>query len=95
MTEAPRPKRLNRSAVKRSFPRVREATWENLFDYEKSNGLVECRVQGPDKHAYYDVERLMLWLQERDLYRRSDFYEPGEWFYEGPIITRKHALMAW
>ena len=72
------PSSLNRKAVKQAFPRVREATWDNLFDYEKNNGLADCRVQGPDKYAYYDIDKLMLWLMQRGLYRKSDFYAYGE-----------------
>lgn len=96
MIQAPLPKRLRRSAIKRAFPRVRESTWDNLFDNEKNNGLVAHRVPGPDKFTYYDVEGVMVWLQERDLYRHNDFYEPGEFLFEGRTSNiTKHALMAW
>ena len=87
------PSSLNRKAVKQAFPRVSEAKWDNLFDYEKHNGLYAIRVQGPDKYPYYDVEKLMAWLIQRSLYRRSDFQEPGELFYEGPrYAVKRHAL---
>lgn len=87
------PPSLNRKAVKQSFPRVREATWENLFDYEKNNGLSECRTPGPDKYAHYDVEKLMTWLVQRGLYRRSDFYSHGEILFERSAPTiRTHVL---
>lgn len=87
------PDKLNRGAVKRTFLKVRESTWENMFDNEKHNGLHDCRVPGPDKYAYYDVQKLMLWLMTRDLYRRSDFYEPGEILFTqySPSI-RRHVL---
>jgi hypothetical protein len=53
-------------------------------------------VQGPDKFVYYDVEGVMVWLQERNLYRRPHFYEPGEIFYEGPVLNvTKRVMMAW
>lgn len=84
---------LNRRAVKAAFPRVREATWDNLFDNEKNNGLHACRVTGPDKYAHYDVQKLMQWLMTRALYRRTDFYEPGELLYTRPLPTiRTHVL---
>jgi hypothetical protein len=88
------PVSLNRKAVKQAFPRVREATWDNLFDYEKNNGLHACRVEGPDKYAHYDVQKLMLWLIQRGLYRSGDFYEPGEILYVryAPTI-RTHVLV--
>jgi hypothetical protein len=87
------PANLNRKAVKQMFPRVREATWDNLFDYEKNNGLRACRVEGPDKYAHYDVEKLMAWLVQRALYRPIDFYEAGEILYSRPIATiRTHVL---
>lgn len=87
------PTSLNRRAVKQAFPRVREATWENLFDYEKNNGLHVCRVEGPDKYAHYDVEKLMAWLVQRGLYRCDHFYEPGELLYVRQSYTiRTHVL---
>lgn len=87
------PASLNRKAVKQAFPRVREATWENLFDYEKNNGLAECRVQGPDKYAHYEVEKLMAWLVQRGLYRCGDFYQFGEILFERSAPTvRTHVL---
>lgn len=94
MTRAPVPKRLNRGGLKRSFPKVSEATWDNLFDNEKANGLHDLRVQGPDKFAYYSVEGVMEWLMERNLYRRSDFYGPGELLYERSTMpaVRTHLL---
>lgn len=93
--DIPFPKRLNRSGIKQAFPRVREATWDNMFDNDKANGLYKCRVPGPDKGVYYDVEQIMLWLMERNRYRRSDFTQPGELFYEGPLlrVSRVHALI--
>lgn len=87
------PVSLNRKAVKQAFPRVRESTWDNLFDYEKNNGLYACRVEGPDKYAYYDVEKLMAWLVQRNLYRTSDFYQLGEILFSRPLPTmRTHVL---
>ena len=87
------PQTLNRRGLKQHFPRVREATWDNLFDYEKHNGLYACRVQGPDKHAHYDVEKVMEWLRNRSLYRTKDFYDVGEILYSRPQLqVRTHAL---
>jgi hypothetical protein len=87
------PDRLNRRAVKQAFPRVSESTWDNLFDYEKHNGLHALRVQGPDKYAYYDTEQLMVWLVQRSLYRKGDFYQPGEALYDRPMpMVRTHLL---
>ena len=87
------PLTLNRKGVKLAFPKVRESTWDNLFDYEKNNGLHACRVEGPDKFVHYDVQRLMDWLEARALYRRSDFYALGEILYERPVLTiRTHVL---
>lgn len=87
------PASLNRKAVKQAFPRVREATWDNLFDFEKNNGLHACRVEGPVKHAHYDVENLMAWLVQRGLYRQRDFYEHGEILWERTSYTvRTHVL---
>lgn len=87
------PSSLNRKAIRQAFPRIREATWDNLFDYEKNNGLRACRVDGPDKFAHYDVEKLMTWLVQRGLYRTCDFYEHGEIFYEPRAYTvRTHVL---
>lgn len=88
------PSSLNRKAVKQAFPKVSEATWDNLFDYEKSNGLYVLRVQGPDKYPYYDLERIMQWLVQRGLYRRTDFYEYGEIYYtpKQTMVVRRHVL---
>lgn len=87
------PDSLNRRAVKQAFPKVREATWDNLFDYEKNNGLHACRVEGPDKFAHYDTKKLMAWLVTRNLYRKWEFYEPGEALYERPVPSiRTHVL---
>lgn len=87
------PLTLNRKGVKLAFPRIREATWENLFDYEKNNGLHACRTEGPDKFAHYDVEKLMMWLVQRGLYRRGDFYAIGEILFDRPLPTiRTHVL---
>ena len=88
------PRTLNRKAIKRAFPRVREVTWESMFDYEKHNGLATCRAQGPDKHAHYDVDKLMLWLLQRGLYRRSDFYEYGEILYDSYAPKVRTHVMA-
>lgn len=87
------PPSLNRKAVKQAFPQVREATWDSLFDYEKNNGLHACRVEGPDKYAYYDVEKLMAWLVQRGLYRIRDFEQAGEILYSRPLPQiRTHVL---
>lgn len=87
------PPSLNRKAIRKSFPRVREATWDCLFDYEKHNGLYKLRVQGPDKFPYYDTEALMQWLVQRGLYRRIDFYGYGEVLFEpGMATVRTHVL---
>lgn len=88
------PTTLNRKAIRQAFPKIREATWDNLFDYEKNNGLHACRVEGPDKFAHYDLMRLMGWLVQRGLYRRSDFYEYGEIMFEGhrQLQVRTHVL---
>ena len=88
------PSSLNRKAVKQAFPRVTEATWDNLFDYEKCNGLYLIRVQGPDRYPYYDLDRLMQWLIQRALYRKRDFYEYGEILYEPrpAMQVRTHVL---
>ena len=85
MVKAPIPERLNRNGIKQSFPRVPEATWCSFFKNEKNNGLCELRVIGPDKYAFYDVQELMSWLMERNLYRRSDFNQPGELLYDSPL----------
>ena len=94
MVKAPIPKRLNRGAIKRAFPQVSEATWDNLFDNEKNNGLHELRVRGPDSFVYYEVEAVMEWLMERNLYRRADFMEPGELLYERSSLTIRRHLLA-
>lgn len=87
------PPSLNRKAIRQAFPRVREAMWDNLFDYEKHNGLYEIRVAGPDKFPYYATEDLMAWLVQRGLYRVSDFKQIGELLYEGPgYSVRTHAI---
>ena len=93
MTKAPLPKRLRRSGVKLTFPKVSEATWDNLFDNEKNNGLHAMRVSGPDKYAYYDIDGLMKWLVQRGWYRTFDFHEYGEILYQPSNFTvRRHAI---
>ena len=93
MVSIPIPKRLSRNAVIQSFPRVRESNWRNLYNYEKSNGLYELRVDGPDRQTYYNVEKLVEWLMERSLYRRSDFNEPGELFFNSSSMhVTRHIL---
>ena len=94
MTKAPIPHRLNRAGIKRAFPKVGESTWDNLFDNEKNNGLYRLRVPGPDKYAYYNVENVTIWLMERNLYRRSEFSEPGELFYDRPSLPVRTHLLA-
>ena len=88
------PNSLNRKAIKQTFLRVSEAKWDNLFDYEQHNGLYAIRVQGPDKFLYYDLEKLMQWLVQRGLYRRTDFYEYGEIYFEPKQVlqVRRHLI---
>lgn len=93
MTKAPLPRILNRGGIKRTFQKVNEGTWDSLFDREKTNGLAKLRVPGHDKYAYYDVERVMTWLLEKNFYRRFEFYEPGEILHEGPLQVRRHVMM--
>ena len=87
MVRAPIPKRLNRNGIKHSFPRVSLSSWRYYFDHEKENGLFELRVIGPNKNAYYDVEKVMSWLMERNLYLRFDFNQPGELLCDTPILN--------
>ena len=93
MVKAPIPKRLNRNGIKQAFPRVSCSAWRNYFDREKDNGLFELRVIGPNKNAYYDVEKLMSWLVERNLYCRTDFKQPGELLFDSPVLSiRTHLI---
>ena len=88
------PVRASRKAIKKLFFKVRSETWDNLFDYEKHNGLHAHRVKGPDAlHAFYNVQGVMTWLVERDYYSPEDFDRaeriPGHW---SGLQVRTHTL---
>lgn len=67
------PCKLTRKAIKRCFDQLSEARWDYLFKYERSNGIHECRVEGPFDKAYYSTEALMAWLVTEGYYRPIDF----------------------
>ena len=70
------PDKLSRRAIRKFFPLLSEGRWNALFDREKSNGLYEIRVEGPNSclfKAYYDLERLKTWLVMKGYYTPADF----------------------
>lgn len=67
------PEKIGRKACRKCFPRMSEATWDYLFDTEKRNGLIECRVDGPDSLVYYNVEKLKQFLCMKGYYTPDDF----------------------
>jgi hypothetical protein len=72
------PDKLNRKAVKLNFTKLSNETWEYLFDYEKQNGLAQCRTPGWGvKHAWYATKSLKGWLIEHCYYTPEDF-EPRQ-----------------
>lgn len=78
------PDKFNRKAIKSNFDKLPAETWDYLFDYEKENGLVECRTEGWGvRFAWYSIPALKAWLIDRGYYTQSDFDARG-W----PIQTR-------
>lgn len=67
------PVRASRRALKALFVKVKPETWDNLFDYEKHNGLHEYRVKGPNAYAFYNVQGVMSWLCEMGHYTPAEF----------------------
>lgn len=89
------PNKLCRKAIKNCFPKVSEATWDYLFDYEKQNGLFELRVPGDYKKlAYYKTSGLMDWLVHNGHYTPVEFdLAPRMSSGWGGLITKTHALI--
>lgn len=87
------PEKLTRKAIKSCFPKLREATWDCIFDKEKRNGLAECRVEGPDALACYDLEAVKKWLVYRGHYTPDEFDRKpvisGPW---SGLHVKTHAL---
>ena len=80
------PEKVVRAAVKRNFDKVDLKTWDYLFDYEKENGLSQCRVE-PEwgiRRAWYSIAAVKVWLIDRGYYTLTDFDDDG-W----PIPTRR------
>ena len=80
------PETFVRAAVKRNFDKISLETWDYLFDYEKENGLAQCRVP-PEwgiRRAWYSVTAIKAWLVDRGYYTLKDFDAEG-W----PIPTRR------
>ena len=72
------PNKLNRKAIKQTFDKVSEQTWEYLFDHEKENGLSRCRTKGWGvKQAWYSSKAIVRWVKDRGYYQPDDF-EPRE-----------------
>ena len=68
------PPRLDRKTIKAVLTKLSNETWDYLFDYEKENGLAQCRTAGwNSKVICYDTEQLKTWLMERCYYLPEDF----------------------
>lgn len=68
------PPKTTRKIAPTIFPKVSEKSWEYLFDHEKENGLVQCRVEGwNEKVVVYDTAKLKKWLIDHCLYLPDDF----------------------
>lgn len=80
------PETVVRSAITRNFDKISPETWGYLFDYEKENGLAECRVPAPwgIRRAWYSVSAVKKWVINRGYYSPDDFDSNG-W----PIPTRR------
>ena len=62
------PETLIRKAVIFYFNELGEKTWEYLFDHEKTNGLMKCRVSGKDsRHIWYSAEKIARWLVKHNI----------------------------
>ena len=71
------PNKLTRSAIKSTFTKLSEASWDHLFEHEKENGLHAIRVDGDyPKLAYYDTEAIIHWLVRHNHYTALELAEP-------------------
>lgn len=86
------PKKLTRKAVRQEFTNLSEASWDHLFEHEKTNGLSGHRVEGPYPLAYYRSEGLIDWLVMHGHYKRADFIEhPMATGWSG-LVAKRHAI---
>jgi hypothetical protein len=87
------PRKLCRRAIKKSFLKISERTWEYLFDVEERNGLYSCRINSRGrKKIYYSTSRLIEWLVNEGYYTQVEFEgnpNAGRW---SGLVRRTHAF---
>lgn len=67
------PEKLSRKALKRCFDNIGEATWDYYFDYERKNGLRDCRVTVSGVIVYYSTEKIKTWLVMQGHFTPAEF----------------------
>jgi len=62
---------LTRMAIKQEFQQLTPEQWDKLFEREKKNALLQCRVaQKQGKHVLYKRDLIKSWLITMGLYKK-------------------------